>query len=123
MPTPKPQPAKKPTGIIGLQALPGRGRRSKLTAFLWQASIIAFLLATFFKFPVGADTANCPHQKIPQLATGTQRVIIGSPAACSPRLTPGLFLFLTMRAERRHERRDFRHEAAVSNSLALHIYT
>jgi len=25
MPTPKPQPAKKPTGFIGLQALPGRG--------------------------------------------------------------------------------------------------
>ena len=42
-----------------------------------------------------------PDTKFPQPATEEQRAVIGSPAACSPRLTLGLFFY--HEAERRKE--------------------
>ncbi|RLI98753.1 MAG: hypothetical protein DRP00_01295 [Candidatus Aenigmatarchaeota archaeon] len=46
-----------------------------------------------------------PHTKFPKPATEEQQAIIGSPAACFPRLTLGLFIFYHDGGKKRGELR------------------
>ena len=110
VPAPIPQPAKRPTGFIGAEALPRDGRkRTPARPALGGWHIAHFQPTALFNelplmvisSPPLVPSRATPDTKFPQPATEEQQAVIGSHAAhfCGLRMD---FSF-TMKAERREE--------------------
>ena len=84
---------------------------------------IAFLHAAYHKkeIPVSEEPANPPPNSLSP-PRKEQRAVIGSLAACSPRLTPGLFIFPFILKMRRKERRRIEISATRFFLLSYNIF-
>ena len=129
MPTPKPQPAKKPTGFIGLQALPGRGctRHPSVVYSHRLISRKAERKSGELRFPPWGSLSNFLPFTIYSIRICWNSILVRDGKKRRKMVCPNkLATFGCVRVtegERRHQKRPFRHEVFIASYSFLTAFS